>query len=79
MKYHVKHLEHKNGHWVEVSRKERDISREAWMMFADGFTEEHMLEIAQWVLEHELGSRQSFNQWKLKNEAAVTAFKLKWG
>jgi hypothetical protein len=49
------------------------------MMFADGFTEEHMLEIAQWVLEHELGSRQSFNQWKLKNEAAVTAFKLKWG
>ena len=79
MKYQVKELAHKKGHWVEVTSVVRDISREAWMRGPIGINESDMLQIAEWVLEHKLGSRQSFNQWKLKNASAVLAFRLKWG
>lgn len=79
MKYDVKKLTHRKGHWVEVSSPIRDISREAWMLMPLGLTEGAMLEIAEWVIENQLGSRQSFNQWRLKSESAVLAFKLKWG
>lgn len=79
MKYHVKELVHKKGYWVEVASTKRDISREAWMLMPLDLTEQDMLEIAEWVLEHKLGSRQSFNQWRLKDASAVLAFRLKWG
>jgi hypothetical protein len=79
MKYRVKELTYKKGFWVEVSAAEPDVSREAWMLMPIGLTESAMLEIAEWVVEHNLGSRQSFNQWRLKNASAMLAFKLKWG
>lgn len=79
MKYCVTELTYKKGHWVEVSDTKPDISREAWMLMPARLTESAMLEIAEWVIEHQLGSRQSFNQWRLKNASAVLAFKLKWG
>lgn len=79
MKYCVKELSHKKGYWVEVTSLEGDISREAWMLPPLGITETDMLTVADWVVEHKLGSRQSFNQWRLKNASAVLAFRLKWG
>lgn len=79
MRYCVKELSYKKGHWVEVHSAQKDISREAWMLPPLGLTETDMLTIAEWVVEHQLGSRQSFNQWRLKNAGAVLAFKLKWG
>ncbi len=78
MNYHVKQLDYKQGHWVEVSSARSDVSREAWLL-PRSMSEENMLEIAQWVIEHDLGSRQSYNQWRLKDASAVLAFKLKWG
>ena len=79
MKYNVKEISYKKGHWVEVTSEQGDVSREAWMLPPLGLTETDMLQIAEWVIENKLGSRQSFNQWRLKNAGAVLAFKLKWG
>lgn len=78
MKYVVRELAHKRN-WVEVTSNIRNISREAWMLGPVSLTEEHMAVIHEWVVENQLGSRQSFNQWKLRSAAAVLAFKLKWG
>ncbi len=79
MRYNVKEISYKKGHWVEVNSAQGDVSREAWMLPPLGLNEIDMLQIAEWVIKHNLGSRQSFNQWRLKNASAVLAFKLKWG
>lgn len=41
-------------------------------------TEPDLVEIAHWVLDHELGHRVSHNMWKLNSNEAVTMFLLKW-
>lgn len=41
-------------------------------------TEEDLVEVAQWVIDHELGHRTSHNQWKLNSAEAVTMFLLRW-
>jgi hypothetical protein len=77
MKYKVKKVAHRKGHWVEVSSTEEPTFHVVMGLHAI-MTEKNMLEIAEWVIENQLGSRQSFNQWKLINESAVLAFALKW-
>jgi hypothetical protein len=34
--------------------------------------------VHDWVEQAELGQRLAFNQWKLNNEAAMSAFVLYW-
>ena len=83
MKYWVQQIDRRPGHWVEVSSLDRrDVAREAWMLPPlplYHLTEEDMVAINDWVVENQLGSRKSFNQWKLRSAQAVTAFRLKWG
>jgi hypothetical protein len=47
-------------------------------MTMDGLRDYHMELVHDWVEQAELGHRMSFNQWKLNNEAAVSAFVLYW-
>lgn len=41
-------------------------------------TEADLVEIAHWVMDHELGRRVSHNTWKLNSQEAVTMFLLRW-
>jgi hypothetical protein len=67
-KYTIHILTRKVGHWVEVDQQ---------TVFASGTAD--MIEIDRWVLQHDLGRRQSFSMWSLDSPDAVTAFILKWG
>lgn len=40
--------------------------------------EEFLNNVNEWVRENELGHRLSYNGWKLRGPASVTAFYLKW-
>lgn len=40
--------------------------------------EETINQINEWVRTNELGYRDSYNGWKLRNLAAVTVFLLRW-
>lgn len=40
--------------------------------------EETINQINEWVRANELGYRDSYNGWKLRNSAAVTVFLLRW-
>ena len=53
---------------------------EIWVapMTLDGLRDYHMDPIHTWVERAELGQRMAFNQWKLNNEAAMSAFVLYW-
>jgi hypothetical protein len=73
MKYHLTFPDKPNGCWVEVHRsKELDYVPGAVM------TDAAMMKIDQWVSENNLGKRMAFNMWKLKNQASLNWFILKW-
>ena len=57
----------KSGHWVEVEISEPSAP-----------TSVCLLEVDRWVLQHDLGRRQSYTMWRMNNADAVTAFILKW-
>ena len=71
-KYTIHIPTRKVGNWVEVDQN---------TVFDSGYDSgtADMIEIDQWVLQHDLGRRQSFCLWKLDSPDAVTAFILKWG
>ena len=71
LKYDVRVLGGRRRNWVQLNSPE---------YAADPFNlhEDDMVAIDNWVREHELGVRMSFNQWKLKDESAVLVFRLKW-
>ena len=47
-------------------------------MTMDGLRDYHMEQVQTWVEQSDLGQRMAFNQWKLNNEAAMSAFVLYW-
>lgn len=73
IKYDVIVLSGRRRNWVQLNAPETHTDP------FDGFRDEHMVEIDQWVVAHELGVRMSFNQWKLKDAAAILVFRLRWG
>lgn len=60
---------------VEVSAQEPNLHESE---FVNILVEHELVEIADWVTKHELGTRTSFDTWKLKNAEAVTMFLLRW-
>ena len=66
MGYFVKTFDHR-PRYVEVW--ERDVGSP---------NDDDLVEISQWVQQNELGYRESYNGWKLRNSAAVTMFLLRW-
>lgn len=59
--------------WVEL-----DIEPEGHQTLGDGLTDVQVQGVNSWVQEKDLGRWMSFNQWKLKNPSAVTAFIMYW-
>lgn len=59
--------------WVELN-----IEPATEQTFGDGLTDVQVQRVNSWVQEKELGRWMSFNQWKLKNPSAVTAFIMYW-
>lgn len=59
--------------WVELN-----IEPTTEQTFGDGLTDMQVQSVNSWVQEKELGRWMSFNQWKLKNPSAVTAFIMYW-
>jgi hypothetical protein len=43
-----------------------------------GLTEKDMDQIQQWSWETGIGQRMSFDTWRFRNNADITAFLLKW-
>ncbi len=41
-------------------------------------TDEFANQIAEWVKEHDLGTRIAFLMWRMRNEEAVTLFLMRW-
>jgi hypothetical protein len=74
-RFKINKLDRKVGCWVELDNPydSTDLGHYYYM------TEEAMLEIDNWVRQHNLGTRKSFAMWHLKNEAALSLFLLKWG
>lgn len=66
-KYKIDHT----GNKVRVSKFSSDLFNE--------LTEDEITAITKWVTEQELGRRIAYDQWKLKNKAAVTVFLLRYG
>ncbi len=73
MKYYLTFPDKPNGYWVEVHR-----SQEPFLGVIPGMTDSAMMEINAWVNENNLGKRMSFNMWKLKNQASLNWFILRW-
>jgi hypothetical protein len=40
--------------------------------------EETLLPVQQWSNEHDCGVRTSFDTWRFRNNAEITAFLLRW-
>jgi hypothetical protein len=47
--------------------------------YYNAITEAEAVEITEWVTERDMGKRISYDIWKLKSRACVTAFLLHWG
>jgi hypothetical protein len=74
MKYHLTFPDKSGGYWVEVHSLDRNPTYSSVLTMTD----EKMLEIDKWVRENNLGTRMSFNMWKLKNQASLNWFILRW-
>ena len=76
-KFKIHVLDRKVGRWVEIENPydSTELAHHYYM----NMTEETMVEIDQWVLQHDLGRRQSFDMWQLHDDRALTIFLLKWG
>jgi hypothetical protein len=74
-KYKVQVLDRKVGRWVKIDTpyESTDLAHHYYM------TEDDMVKIDRWVLQHDLGRRQSFDMWQLNDDHALTMFLLKWG
>lgn len=44
----------------------------------DWITEDNMVEVANWCEEHECGRRTSFDTFRFRTRAEITAFLLRW-
>jgi hypothetical protein len=77
-RYKVLVLDRKVGRWIQIDNNPYDPTELAhhYHMTMD---EESMLEIDRWVLQHDLGRRQSFDMWQLHDDKSLTMFLLKWG
>ena len=73
IKYTVIKLDRK-GHWVEVHSPDKSPTYSSVMTMTDAA----MMELDAWVSKNNLGKRMAFNMWKLKNQAALNWFILKW-
>ena len=45
---------------------------------AIGATDEFAEEIARWVTDSELGTRIAFLMWRMRDEASITLFLMRW-
>ena len=44
-----------------------------------GMTEEHIVPVQRWCEENNCGERISFDMFRFRNQAEMSAFLLKWG
>ena len=58
-------IPNKKGHWVEIHSSSL-------------MNESAMITVDKWVRNNNLGKRMAFNMWKLKNQASLNWFILKW-
>jgi hypothetical protein len=74
-KFKVLILDRKVGRWIQLDSPydSTDLAHHYYM------SENDMIEIDRWVLQHDLGRRQSFDMWQLHDDRALTMFLLKWG
>lgn len=77
-RYKVLVLDRKVGRWIKIDNNPYDPTELAHHYHMN-MTEEDMVEIDRWVLQHDLGRRQSFDMWQLNDDRALTMFLLKWG
>jgi hypothetical protein len=63
------------GRWIQLDSPydSTDLAHHYYM------SENDMIEIDRWVLQHDLGRRQSFDMWQLHDDKSLTMFLLKWG
>lgn len=76
-KFKIHVLNRKVGRWVEIENPydSTELAHHYYM----NMTEETMVEIDRWVLQHDLGRRQAFAMWQLHDDKSLTMFLLKWG
>jgi hypothetical protein len=76
-RYKINLLNRKVGRWVEIENPydSTELAHHYYM----NMTEEAMVEIDRWVLQHDLGRRQAFAMWQLHDDKSLTMFLLKWG
>ena len=69
-------LDRTPGVWIQLWSHEYDQNE----LFAPkhSLTEEELEAIMQWSMEHNCGVRMSWDMWKFRNQAELTAFVLKW-
>jgi hypothetical protein len=74
-RYKVLVLDRKVGRWIQLDSPydSTDLAHHHYM------SENDMIEIDRWVLQHDLGRRQSFDMWQLHDDKSLTMFLLKWG
>ena len=74
-RYKVLVLDRKVGRWIQIDSPydSTDLAHHYYM------SENDMIEIDRWVLQHDLGRRQSFDMWQLHDDKSLTMFLLKWG
>ena len=78
MRYHLTFPDKPSGVWVEVHGSQELMYGATPVRFISLMTDAAMMEINAWVNENNLGKRMAFNMWKLKNQAALNWFILKW-
>ena len=74
-KFKIHLLDRKVGRWIQLDSPydSTDLAHHYYM------SENDMIEIDQWVLQHDLGRRQAFAMWQLHDDKSLTMFLLKWG
>ena len=74
--YHYEILDRNPGVWIQLWHPEHNDAG----LFAPkhSLTESELDAIMQWSMEHKCGVRMSWDMWKFRNQAELTAFVLKW-
>lgn len=72
-------MEEKKIMWQRNGKDLRAYTNVAPRGYSFFLREEDMVEVQQWCQLHECGKRMSFDTFRFKTRAQVTAFLLRWG
>jgi hypothetical protein len=75
--YQYEVLDRTPGVWIRLTSIPA-LQKDFWIGYSESLTDDEADAIMTWTMQNKCGVRMSFDMWKFRNEAELTAFVLKW-